>query len=127
MTNIIIADTEKVNSLILPIEALRQAWNQFIVPVALAEPALLHAISTFASSNLPPLQNMPLADCLPLVHSHKMAAIRLINVKLRDVHEATQVPVIAAILFLAGQEVSFRCSKSTLVRPSVYDHSVNEN
>ena len=104
--NICFADFEEVTSLVLPIGAIRQSWNQSIIPVALAEPALLHAILAFTSSHLKSMKEMPLASCLELVNSHKMAAIQLVNQQLQDVQRATQPSVIAAIYLLAAQEVS---------------------
>ena len=85
--------------------AVRQAWNQSIIPLAFAEPPLLHAILAFTSSHLTSLRKVPLNDSLALVNSHKVAAIRLINEKLSDVREATQTSVIIAIWVLATQEV----------------------
>ena len=85
--------------------AVRQAWIRSIMPLAFAEPALLHAIFTFTSSHLTSLRNVPLAECLASVNSHKMAAIRLINEKLHNVRDASQNSVIVAIWVLATQEV----------------------
>ena len=86
-------------------KAVREAWNQSIIPVAFAEPALLHAISAFTSSHLTSLRKVPLDNSLALVNSHKVTAIRLINDKLHDVRDATQMSVIVAIWILATQEV----------------------
>ena len=107
IANIYFVDFEEVTSLVLPISAIRHSWNRSIAPVALAEPALLHAILAFASSHLKSLKEMPLANCLELVNSHKMAAIQLVNQQLQDVRTATRPSVIAAIYILAAQEVRF--------------------
>lgn len=89
----------------LPMHSVRQAWNQSIISMAFAEPALLHAILAFTSSHLTSLRKVPLTDSLALVNSHKVAAIRLINEKLHDVRDAMQTSVITAIWVLATQEV----------------------
>ena len=104
------ADTDEIVSIALPIHDIRDAWNQTIIPLALAEPMLFHSLLSFAACNLHSLRNTPLAECRELVYSNKTAAISLINQRLTNIEDASEqtiISAIAAIIVLVGQEVRY--------------------
>lgn len=93
---------------VFPIPAVNQAWNQTVIPQAFIEPALLHALLGITSSTIKLKHVKPFdpssafADLL----SHKVASINLINRKLQNVSDATQLSTILTVVTLFGSEVS---------------------
>ena len=67
---------------------------------------------------------MPLANCLELVNSHKMAAIQLVNQQLQDVRTATRPSVITAIYLLAAQEVGRDADNHWLSSTNQYEQQM---
>lgn len=93
---------------VFPIPAVNQAWNQAIIPQAFIEPALLHALLGITSSTLKSKHGKPFdpSSAFAELQSHKMASINLINRKLQNVSDATQLSTIFTVVTLFGYEVS---------------------
>lgn len=93
---------------VFPIPAVNQAWNQTVIPQAFIEPALLHALLGITSSTLKLKHIKPFnpSSAFAELMSHKVASINLINRKLRNVSDATQLSTILTVVTLIGYEVS---------------------
>lgn len=91
-----------------PIPAVNQAWNQTVIPQAFLEPALLHALLGITSSTIKLKYVKPFnpSSAFAELLSHKVASINLINRKLRNVSDATQLSTILTVVTLFGCEVS---------------------
>ncbi|CAD6575598.1 MAG: hypothetical protein ASARMPREDX12_007389 [Alectoria sarmentosa] len=93
---------------VFPIPAVNQAWNQAIIPQAFIEPALLHALLGITSSTLKSKHGKPFdpSSAFAELQSHKMASINLINRKLQNVSDATQLSTIFTVVTLFGYELA---------------------
>ena len=91
--------------MLIPLPSVCNAWNQFIIPLALAEPMILHSLLStqwrFSQKPLPKERQISL-------YQNKSAAIHLLNQNLINIHNASRTTLKAMItttLLLAGQEV----------------------
>ena len=100
------SDTECITPHIFPIEVIKHAWNQSIIPQAFIEPALLHVLLGVASNAIASLHGQTPAECNAVMQSHKVTSIGLINRKLESVVDATQLSTVFTIVMLLGIEVS---------------------
>lgn len=93
---------------VFPIPAVNQAWNRTVIPQAFIEPALLHALLGITSSTLKLKHVKPLDPAVAFaeLQSYKMTSINLINHKLRNISDATELSTILTIVTLFGLEVS---------------------
>lgn len=93
---------------VFPIPAVNQAWNQTVIPQAFIEPALLHALLGITSSTLKLKHVKPFdpSSAFAELMSHKVASINLINRKLRNVSDATQLSTILTVVTLIGYELA---------------------
>lgn len=99
--------TEEIIPEVFPIPAVNQAWNQTIIPQAFIEPALLHALLGITSSTLKLKHVKPFnpSAAFTELQLHKVASINLINRKMQNVLDATQLSTILTVLTLFGCEL----------------------
>ncbi|CAF9939226.1 hypothetical protein IMSHALPRED_001260 [Imshaugia aleurites] len=100
--------TEEIIPEVFPIPAVNRAWNQTIIPQAFIEPALLYALLGITSSTLKLKHVKPFNPAIAFaeVQSHKVASISLINRKLQNVLDATQLSTILTVVTLLGSELA---------------------
>ena len=100
-------DTEEIIPEVFPIPAVNQAWNQTFVPQAFLEPALLHAMLGITSSTIRMKYVKPFNPEVAFteLQYHKVASIKLINRKLQNASDATQLSTILTIVTLLCSEV----------------------
>lgn len=99
-------DTDIIVPSVFPIPAVAYSWNQTMVPLAFANPALLHAQLSISSCTIATLYSDSPLEGLSAMQMHKGASIALINKKLERKSDAIQVSTICTIVSLLGIEVS---------------------
>ena len=91
--------------MLIPLPSVCNAWNQFIIPMALAEPMILHnLLSTQWCFSQIPLSKEGRVS----LYQNKSAALHLLNQNLINIHNVSRTTLNAMItttLLLAGQEV----------------------
>ena len=107
MSYLLYAVTDEIMPMLIPLPSLCNAWNKFIMPLALAEPMILHSV---LSSRWLFSQNPPLEEGQISLYRNKSAAIHLLNRSLNSVHNVSRKTLQAMItttVLLAGQEVRY--------------------
>ena len=107
MSYLLFAVTDEIMPMLIPLPSVRNAWNQFIIPLAIAKPMVLHGL---VSTRWCFSQNASLKEGQISLYRNKAAAIHLLNQNLNFIHNVsgkTLETMITTTVLLAGQEVRY--------------------
>jgi hypothetical protein len=89
-----------------------------LVPLALNDAAMFHALLAFSSSLIDARSGRKTGSTATLIH--RVNAIGLINQSTNDIQAATSNKALASIMFVSGSDVGRRISSKTEASDSIY-------